>query len=247
VSQPTVIRFCRSLGCEGLSDFKLRLASGLSGTLPISHVQVTNDDSMVELGTKVLGNTASAILQLRNQLNRDMIDRSIDLLASAQCVEICTVGQFTAVALDAQYKLLRFGIRTGAHADPALQLLAVGVLGAGDVVVVISPSGRLPELLELADRARERGAAVLAITASQSPLARKADAVLSVDQADEATTQVPMIGRILQLLMVDILTVGVAMRRQPAAEGTTARPEAPGRPVDGAAKPALAHMRLQGS
>jgi DNA-binding MurR/RpiR family transcriptional regulator len=28
VSQPTVIRFCRSLGCEGLSDFKLRLASG---------------------------------------------------------------------------------------------------------------------------------------------------------------------------------------------------------------------------
>ena len=33
VSQPTVIRFCRSLGCVGLSDFKLRLASGLSGSM----------------------------------------------------------------------------------------------------------------------------------------------------------------------------------------------------------------------
>jgi len=33
VSQPTVIRFCRSIGCEGLSDFKLRLASGLTGTV----------------------------------------------------------------------------------------------------------------------------------------------------------------------------------------------------------------------
>ncbi len=58
VSQPTVIRFCRSLGCEGLSDFKLRLASGLTGTVPVTHTQVTRDDSVLELGTKVLGNTA---------------------------------------------------------------------------------------------------------------------------------------------------------------------------------------------
>ncbi|HEY8707716.1 MAG TPA: glucokinase, partial [Burkholderiaceae bacterium] len=57
VSQPTVIRFCRSLGCEGLSDFKLRLASGLTGTVPVTHTQVTGDDSMLELGVKVLSNT----------------------------------------------------------------------------------------------------------------------------------------------------------------------------------------------
>jgi glucokinase len=216
VSQPTVIRFCRSLGCEGLSDFKLRLASGLTGTLPISHVQVTNDDSMVELGTKVLGNSASAILQLRSQLNRDMIDRSIDLLVAAQRVELCAIGPYGAVTLDAQYKFLRLGMAAGAHADPRLQLLAVGVLQPGDVAVLVSASGRLPELLEVADRARERGAAVVAITASQSPLARKADTVLAVDHVEDGATQVAMIGRILQLLMVDILTVGVAMRRLPA-------------------------------
>ena len=57
VSQPTMIRFCRSLGCEGLSDFKLRLASGLSATVPLTHTQVTGDDSTLELGVKVLGNT----------------------------------------------------------------------------------------------------------------------------------------------------------------------------------------------
>ena len=41
-----MIRFCRSLGCEGLSDFKLRLASGLTGTIPITHTQVTSEDSL---------------------------------------------------------------------------------------------------------------------------------------------------------------------------------------------------------
>ena len=52
VSQPTVIRFCRSLGCEGLSDFKLRLASGLSASIPLTHTQVTGTDSMLELGVR---------------------------------------------------------------------------------------------------------------------------------------------------------------------------------------------------
>ncbi len=218
VSQPTVIRFCRSLGCEGLSDFKLRLASGLTGTVPITHVQVTNDDSMVELGTKVLGNTASAILQVRSQLNRDMIDRTVELLARANRVEFYTVGQFGGVAQDAQFKFLRFGIPSGATTDPRLQMLAVSVLKPGDVAVIISSGGRLPELLELADTARERGAAVVAITASQSPLARKAHTVLAVDHVEDSATQVPMVSRILQLLMIDILTVGVALRRAPQGD-----------------------------
>ncbi|MBP6902014.1 MAG: glucokinase [Burkholderiaceae bacterium] len=250
VSQPTVIRFCRSLGCEGLSDFKLRLASGLTGTLPITHVQVTNDDSTVELGTKVLGNSASAILQMRSQLNREMIDRAIELLVSANRVEFCTVGQYGAVAIDAQFKFLRFGIPAGAYTDPRMQLLAVGVLKAGDVAVVISASGRLPELLEVADRAHERGAKVIAITSSQSPLARKADTVLAVDHVEDAATQVPMIGRILQLLVIDILTVGVAMRRQPAgglALPVPAEPAHAGLPTlsEEASLPAsLAHMTL---
>lgn len=220
VSQPTVIRFCRSLGCEGLSDFKLRLASGLTGTVPITHVQVTDDDSSAELGSKVLGNTASAILQMRSQLNSEMIERTIELLVQASRVEFYTVGQYGGVALDAQYKFLRFGIPSAAYTDPRLQNLAAAVLKPGDVAVVISSGGRLPELLAVAETARARGAAVVAITASQSPLARKAHTVLAVDHVEDASTHVPMVSRILQLLVVDMLTVGVALRRPvpPAVE-----------------------------
>ncbi|HCE08831.1 MAG TPA: glucokinase [Oxalobacteraceae bacterium] len=215
VSQPTVIRFCRSLGCEGLSDFKLRLASGLTGTVPVTHTQVTNDDSMLELGAKVLGNTASAILQVRSQLNREMIDRAIELLIHAERVEFFAVGHYGVVAQDAQFKFLRLGVSSGACTDPRLQLLAAGVLKPRDVAVVISSSGSLPELLEVAEKAHQRGAAVIAITASQSPLARKADAALIVDHLEDLSTHLPMISRILHLLVIDILAVGVAMRRHP--------------------------------
>jgi len=34
VSSPSVVRFCRSLGYEGLSDFKLKLAASLNAGVP---------------------------------------------------------------------------------------------------------------------------------------------------------------------------------------------------------------------
>ena len=220
VSQPTVIRFCRTLGCEGLSDFKLRLASGLSGTVPLTHTQVTGADSTLELAVKVLGNTASAILQVREQLNRDTITRAIDLLSASERIEFYAVGHYSVVADDAQYKFLRFGVSSASLTDPRLQILAASVLRPTDVVVIISSSGRIGDLLEVADRAHQRGAAVLAITASHSPLARMADLALIVDHLEDVATQVPMVSRILHLLVIDILAVGVAMRR--GADGAAA-------------------------
>ena len=218
VSQPTVIRFCRSMGCEGLSDFKLRLASGLSATVPLTHTQVTGDDSILELGTKVLGNTASAILQVRDHLNRDSINRAIALLAAARRVDCFAAGYAGAAALDAQFKLLRLGVPSGLYTEPRAQAMAAHVLGLGDVALIVSSGGRRPELLAVADLAHARGASVIAITASQSALARKADVALIVDHVEDAELHLPMISRILHLLMVDILAVGVALQRdQPLA------------------------------
>ncbi len=217
VSQPTVIRFCRSLGCEGLSDFKLRLASGLTGTVPVTHTQVGSNDSMLELGAKVLGNTASAILQVRSHLNRDTIARAVEMLITAGRVEFFALGHYGVVAQDAQFKFLRLGLSCGACTDPRLQPLQADVLRPGDVAVVISSGGRLPELLAVMEKAQARGASVVAITASQSPLAKKADAALIVDHVEDVETHLPMVSRILHLLIIDILAVGVAMRRNPDA------------------------------
>jgi glucokinase len=238
VSQPTVIRFCRSLGCEGLSDFKLRLASALAGTVPVTHTPVTGDDSMIELGVKVLGNTASAILELREQLNRALLAQAIELLSKAGRIELFAIGHYGVVAHDAVYKFLRFGIACGAVTDPRMQPLAASVLGADDVAVIVSSAGRRPELLEVADAARARGVPVLAITASQSPLARKADVALIVDHGEDLDTSVPMVSRILHLLVIDILAVGVAMQRGSDAQAVAAFERLPDAAAAAPAQPA---------
>jgi glucokinase len=228
VSQPTVIRFCRSLGCDGLSDFKLKLASGLSATLPITHAQVTLGDSIGELGVKVLGNTASAVLQERDRLNRDTLDRALELLSQARSVTVFALHQSSVVARDAQYKFLQLGLPCNFADDPRLQSLAARTMGAGDVAFIIGSAGRAAPLLATAEVAREAGAQVIAITASQSPLAKLADLALLVDHEEDPDHQMPMISRILHLLMVDVLAVGLAVNRSGKdLSSTAAKPAAP--------------------
>jgi glucokinase len=98
-------------------------------------------------------------------------------------------------------------------------LLAADVAKPGEITVIISGSGRAPDLVEVAENVQARGGTVIAITASQSPLARKADVALIVDHVEDVSTHVPMISRILHLLVIDILAVGLAMRRQEAGHG----------------------------
>lgn len=217
VSQPTVIRFCRSLGFQGLADFKLKLASGLTGNIPVQRSQVRRQDATPDLCAKVLDNTISAIVQFRESLNVEAVDRAIEILRSAKRVEFYAAGSSAVVALDAQHKLFRFRIPAVAHTDPSIQAMAAELLGPQDVALFISSSGQPAELVRAAALAQEHGAAVIAITASKSPLARKATVCIPVDHGEDSTTFVAMISRILHLLVVDMVAVGVAVRRDPGA------------------------------
>ncbi|RFU46291.1 bifunctional transcriptional regulator/glucokinase [Paraburkholderia sp. DHOC27] len=221
VSQPTVIRFCRSLGCQGLSDFKLKLATGLTGTIPVSHSQVHLGDTATDFGAKVLDNTISAILQLREHLNFEHVERAIDLLNGARRIEFYGLGNSNIVAQDAHYKFFRFGIPTIAYGDLYMQAASAALLGKGDVIVAVSKSGRAPELLRVLEVAMQAGAQVIAITSSNTPLAKRATVALETDHIEIRESQLSMISRILHLVMIDILAVGVAIRRAVPNEEVT--------------------------
>jgi glucokinase len=213
VSQPTVIRFCRTLGAAGLSDLKLRLAAAVTGTIPVSHAQITDDDSTAELGSKVLSNTASAILRLRDHLNQSSVDRAIELLVGSRRTEIFTGGSDFPVAVDAQAKLLRVGVACGYLPREGDQVLAAELLETGSVALILDNDGRSSALREIVEILRERKVTVIALTLGQTALARRSDIAIVIDHVEDMQTQLPMVSRILHLLVIDILAVGIAQRR----------------------------------
>ena len=213
VSQPTVIRFCRSLGYKGLPEFKLALSANIGHAgMPYVHEELNADDDMSSVVEKVLGNTAASILGARRYLKETDLENAIAMLTHARRIEFYGVGNSGIVAQDAQHKFFRFGISTVAYVDTHIQLMAASVLSDQDVVVVISNSGSSIEVLDSVSVAKENGASVIAITRADSPLAQLADCVLSVAAQEDSEHYTPMISRLLQLTVIDVLTIGLALR-----------------------------------
>ena len=206
VSQPTVIRFCRSMGCHGLSDFKLRLAQG----------NVARDAAPARIaspsGTRVLQNAIDSLTTLQDRFDPRTLDAAVALVDSAHRIDLYGFGSSGVVALDAQTKFFRYGIPANAYSDPYLVSMSLNVLQAGDVVIAISKSGALPELQTAVERVRELGVHVIAVTAPDSPLAALADVVLPAN-VDDAVADRSMVARLLHLALLDALVLEVALRK----------------------------------
>ncbi|WP_112187223.1 MurR/RpiR family transcriptional regulator [Ralstonia sp. GX3-BWBA] len=206
VSQPTVIRFCRSMGCHGLSDFKLRLAQG----------NVARDTAPARIaspsGMRVLQNAIDSLTTLQDRFDPGTLDAAVALVDNAHRIDLYGFGSSGVVALDTQTKFFRYGIPANAYSDPYLVSMSLNVLQAGDVVIAISKSGALPELQTAVERVRELGVRVIAVTAPGSPLAALADVVLPAG-VDDTVADRSMVARILHLALLDALVLEVALRK----------------------------------
>ncbi|MFM1949044.1 MAG: putative HTH-type transcriptional regulator YbbH [Pseudomonadota bacterium] len=216
VSKPTVVRFCRSVGYDGLSDFKLKLAGSVSEGVPFIHRSVDADDKTNDVAVKVIDNTVAAFLKYRNDASSFALDQAAQALAETHAtgkrIEFYGVGNSGIVAQDAQHKFFRLGMNTIAYSDGHMQVMSASMLSKGDCVVVISNSGRTRDLMDACDIARKRGATTIVITASGSPLATAGHIHLTADHPESYDRYSPMVSRLLHLLIIDILATTVALR-----------------------------------
>jgi RpiR family transcriptional regulator, carbohydrate utilization regulator len=216
VSKPTVVRFCRSMGYDGLSDFKLKLAGTVSEGVPFIHRSVDPDDKTADVLVKVIDNAVAAFLKYRNDASTFAIDRAAEALAATyqtqRRIEFYGAGNSGVVALDAQHKFFRLGVNTISYSDGHMQVMSATLLGPGDCVVVVSNSGRTRDLMDACDIAKRNGATTIVITATGSPLATAGHIHLAADHPEGYDRYSPMVSRLLHLMIIDVLATTVALR-----------------------------------
>lgn len=211
VSEPSVIRFCRSVGCDGFRDFKLRVAAGLATKFQYADIALGPASTAAEYAAKAVDASLDALLRLRGELDPNEIERAVSMLAGAKRIEFYGVGASGVVALDAQHKFFRFSTPTTAHRDAHMQRMAAAALAPGDVVVAFSHTGRTRALIAALEIAHRSGASTLAVTAHGSPLARVCDHVVSLHATEDTDVFTPMVSRLTHLVVVDVLALGVAL------------------------------------
>ena len=213
VSEPTVNRFCRGFDERGYPDFRLRLAQSLAEGMPFVTRNVDYEDSTEVYCDKIFSSTIAALDAARKSIDPANITRIVDHISQAKQISFFGLGASASVAMDARHKFFRLNIPVNAYEDVLMQRMVAAGAHTGDVIVIISYTGRTHELVDIAHLARDSGATVIGITSAGSPLADACSLLLSTPAEEDTDVYMPMTSRLIHLTLLDVLAAGMTLRR----------------------------------
>ncbi len=216
-SEPTVIRFCRHVGCEGFRDFTILLTEAMSRPAVYVHRSVSKDDTSADAVAKVMDASIRALVDIRARTSLMPFDETVAAIGSAGQLVFMGLGASGHVARDACHKFFRLGIPCSAHSDIPTILQMAATLNRGDVVIAISRSGQWPKLAQAAQLARDSGSIVVALTEPGSLLAGESEFLFPCLSIDDTSIYTPSSSRLAHLAVLDALQVALALNLGDAA------------------------------
>ena len=231
ISEPTVVRFCRAVGCDGFKDFKFRL------TQELAFVQARND-ALPSPAVDDDGTSSPRLAERRPSANHiheqaqsamaavaaslpgsDALKRAAAAVAGARRTIVFGIGGSSAIlAEEVHNRLFRLGLGSVCYTDSYAQRMAAAAVGANDVALFITSTGRPRSLQDSLELAKYYGATTVAVTDPDAPIGRDADICIEVPLTQAGVHEFqPNPMRYGQLLAIDLLAFAVAEAMGPAA------------------------------
>lgn len=217
VSEPTIVRFARHVGCTGFADLKRRISQDIA----TARMFVLSDHAVISHDTESLAGqvyeaTAQALAYSFAQRDPQALEQAASAIHTARRVFCMGTGGSSAnMAQEAENRLFRFDVHSSALIDAYKQRIAAATCEAEDALLVFSVTGRPRALVDCAIMAREAGAVVISVTRPGSPLAEASGILLPLDIPDnDRRFEIPNRSRYGQLYIMDCLAALVATRRQ---------------------------------
>ncbi|MBL4671303.1 MAG: MurR/RpiR family transcriptional regulator [Arenicella sp.] len=209
VSESTITRLAKALGCKNVRDLKFQLAQVSSvGERFISEVNIEPS------GISGVYESIHKALKLNaNLITQKMLDDCIALIGRAnQVITFGVGGTSTLMAQEGQFRLFRLGIASTAYSDPVLMRMTAATIDKNDVVLCFSLGGYSPDVEESVQIAKKFGASIISITLADSPLARKSDVNLPILIRESDYIFKPSASRYVILAAVDVLMTELAVQ-----------------------------------
>lgn len=217
VSEPTVTRFCRNLGCEGLRDFKFYLAQAIAiGGQYLSPEPLSRDAREQRIASAITEAAIAAIQRASENLDMTkLMDVAARIASSGNVLCIGSGGISSMMATEMQNRLFRLGLSALAQTDGQLQRMYAAVATPETTLLAFSVSGYARSVTEAVEVAQQYGAATVAITAPDSALAKVADTVILLQSVEDGNIYKPTSSRYALLAIVDMIATTVAESRGP--------------------------------
>lgn len=208
VADATISRFCRHLGYRGYQDFKMAIVNASAHRLednPLSG-EITPEDSLDEICSKLFTANTMAMTQTREVLSREAVAEAAELLRQASAVLCMGQGGSMLIASEAAHLFSTVSTKFRAVSDSHIQAISAAMMGESDVIFFFSYSGSTLAMLDTLKLARERGGKVILVTRfPNSPGAALADVVLQCGANENSLQSGSIAARIAQMYLMDIL------------------------------------------
>lgn len=210
VSPPTVTRFCRRLGCQGYSDFKVQLAKlayvGLRYLTPEAPTATAE-----EVAQDIVSKAQNALFEVHRQLDLKAIEKAAQMLRGADFIQAFGAsGNSAMIVNELSNRLFRLSCRINASNDHNMNLMISAAVQPGTVVFGSSFTGRDTGLVQCLELLRKRSIPTIVMTQSGSPVAQAADLVIAIDMAEGKNIFRPTSTRYAYMAAIDILANMVA-------------------------------------
>ena len=234
-SAATVTRLSTHLGFAGYPALRAALAMEVGRGLEAGWASdiglAIGPADPPEQVLNVLASTqANALRNALASIDLNAATRVADAIAGARRTHIYGEWGDAIPARELYIRLLRIGIPVWFFDGPQSSQIAAGLLGEGDVALVVTRSGIDPTTLDYVRRSKDEGALTIAITGVvDSPIGRLADIALDTGTAVGGSWTEFFAGRASDTLTAGLLFVLVAQR---VPDHLTANhPNGPGQPV----------------
>lgn len=209
VAKATISRFCRRMGYDGYSAFRLAIAMA-TASRPVSSTplsgEISASDSIGALSDKVAAAEISAINETKALIQPQAIRQAVEILQASN--KVLCMGQGASMLMAEEMAHLFMTAFTGYFAigDSHTQIMTAANLSEGDTIFYFSYSGSTKDLQDVLHLAKKRGAKTLLVTRyPRSPGAEQADLVLQCGFTESPLQLGSVPARMAQLYLIDVL------------------------------------------
>ncbi len=211
ISQSSVVKFSQKLGFKGYPDLKFSVGQDVARAGPPAPVPPDDTDHVdgyARIARSLQASKAAAEDETRAANPQGDVERIVALVDAAPKLFVYGLGDDGLYAREFAMRLSLLGMLVVHHADPILMLSNLAAARPGDVLLMFSEFGKLPQLSMLSRQFQDLGGKVVSITRhTANPLRAHADAALVVCAMDPAPAVAQVLYRASLQSLLDFVFV----------------------------------------
>ena len=201
-SEATIYRLCRKLGFNGYQEFKICLAREIG--FPKREI-LKEEGSFEDFVNGIFRENLNLIEGTMELLETDKIEKAVDMILKSRRIIFFGVGRSSIIARDGSIRFALLGFSANDYSDPHVQVMVGASLTKDDLVIGISHSGVIKDIVKSLQVSHDAGAKTIAITSGiNSPITKVVDLVLYCSAGKYMAGDL-LTNRIGELVIMDLL------------------------------------------